>query len=53
METTGVGIPNGSMLGALAATGIVKIESIEKAILDFFSKKGRKMQKQPDGARQN
>ena len=33
------GIPNGSMLGALAATGIVKIESIEKAILDFFSKK--------------
>jgi 2-oxoacid:acceptor oxidoreductase gamma subunit (pyruvate/2-ketoisovalerate family) len=39
VETTGVGIPNGSMLGALAATGIVKIESIEKAILDFFSKK--------------
>jgi Pyruvate/2-oxoacid:ferredoxin oxidoreductase gamma subunit len=33
------GIPNGSMLGALACTGIVKIESIESAIMDSFGPK--------------
>ncbi len=35
----GLPIPNGSMLGALAATGLVDIESIEKAIDYFFGKK--------------
>ncbi|WP_422485380.1 2-oxoacid:acceptor oxidoreductase family protein [Gudongella sp. DL1XJH-153] len=35
----GVGIPNGSMLGALAATGLVGIESIEKAIVKTFGEK--------------
>ena len=50
VETIGVGIPNGSMLGALAATGIVQIESIEKAILDFFSKKAG--EKNAEAARQ-
>lgn len=33
----GVGIPNGSMLGALSATGIVNIESVENAIKDKFN----------------
>lgn len=33
------GIPNGSMLGALAGTGIVSIESIEKAIKSTFAEK--------------
>lgn len=32
-------IPNSSMLGALAATGIVKIESIEQAIKETFGAK--------------
>ena len=35
----GLPIPNGSMLGALAATGLVDIESIKKAIEYFFGKK--------------
>lgn len=35
----GMAIPNGSMLGALAATGFVGIESIEKAIIKNFGKK--------------
>ncbi len=35
----GVGIPNGSMLGALSATEIVNIESVEKAIKDKFKNK--------------
>ncbi|MBP1919442.1 2-oxoacid:acceptor oxidoreductase family protein [Youngiibacter multivorans] len=39
IEKIGVGIPNGSMLGALAATGVVKIESIEKAIINSFGEK--------------
>jgi len=36
IKNIGIGIPNGSMLGALSATGIVKIESIEKSIKDNF-----------------
>lgn len=39
VETIGIGIPNGSMLGALAKTGIVSIESIETALKEFFGKK--------------
>ena len=38
----GRGIPNGSMLGALACTGIVKIESIENAIMESFGPKAGK-----------
>lgn len=40
MDAIGRGIPNGSMLGALAKTGISSIESIEKALKDFFGKAG-------------
>ena len=32
-------IPNSSMLGAVAASGIVKIESVEKAIIETFGVK--------------
>jgi len=39
IENIGKGIPNGSMLGALAGTGLVKIESIEKAIKAAFGEK--------------
>lgn len=39
LEHIGKAIPNGSMLGALAATGLVKIESIEKAIKETFGEK--------------
>lgn len=39
MDNIGISIPNGSMLGALAATGLVKIESIEKAIISSFGEK--------------
>jgi len=33
-------IPNSSMLGAAAAAGICKVESVEKAIMETFGKKG-------------
>jgi 2-oxoacid:acceptor oxidoreductase gamma subunit (pyruvate/2-ketoisovalerate family) len=39
LKHIGRGIPNGSMLGALACTGIVKIDSIEKAIVESFGPK--------------
>lgn len=39
IENIGRAIPNASMLGALAATGIVQIDSIEKAIKDKFGEK--------------
>jgi 2-oxoacid:acceptor oxidoreductase gamma subunit (pyruvate/2-ketoisovalerate family) len=39
LKHIGRGIPNGSMLGALACTGIVKINSIESAIIDSFGPK--------------
>lgn len=43
VEAIGRGIPNASMLGALAGTGLVKIESIEKAIkVSFGEKAGEK-----------
>ncbi|MFZ7131126.1 MAG: 2-oxoacid:acceptor oxidoreductase family protein [Eubacteriales bacterium] len=39
LDNTGMAIPNGSMLGALAISGIVKIESIENAVMNTFGKK--------------
>lgn len=33
-------IPNSSMLGAAAAAGIARIESVENAVIDTFGKKG-------------
>lgn len=39
IENIGMGIPNGSMLGALARAGIVKIESIENALVETFGEK--------------
>lgn len=39
LNNIGKGIPNGSMLGALAGTGLVTIESIEKAIKKSFGEK--------------
>jgi 2-oxoacid:acceptor oxidoreductase gamma subunit (pyruvate/2-ketoisovalerate family) len=41
LDVIGIDIPNGPMLGALSATGVVKIESVERALKDFFkSQKG-------------
>lgn len=41
VETIGMSIPNGAMLGALAGTGLVKIESVMETIKnDFGGKKG-------------
>ncbi len=39
MDNIGMGIPNGSMLGAIAKTGIVGIDAVESAIIDTFGKK--------------
>lgn len=39
LEESGVGIPNGAMLGLLAKTGLVSIDSVEKGIQDYFSEK--------------
>lgn len=39
IKNIGVGIPNGAMLGALAKTGLVKIESVEKALIETFGEK--------------
>lgn len=39
VENIGMAIPNASMLGALAATGLAKIESIEEAVKTTFGKK--------------
>lgn len=43
LDTIGRGIPNGSMLGALARTGLVRIESLEEALKEFFGKKAGEM----------
>lgn len=43
IKNIGRGIPNGSMLGALAATDVVNIESVEKAIKDTFNGKAGDM----------
>ncbi len=39
LNNIGRGIPNGSMLGAIAGTGLLTIESIEKAIIESFGEK--------------
>ena len=39
LETIGRGIPNGAMLGALAKTGLVKIDSITEALKEIFGAK--------------
>lgn len=39
IDNIGKGIPNGSSLGALAKTGVVSIESVEKALIEFFGEK--------------
>lgn len=36
----GLSIPNSAMLGALAKTGLVSIEAVEKAVADSFGKVG-------------
>jgi 2-oxoacid:acceptor oxidoreductase gamma subunit (pyruvate/2-ketoisovalerate family) len=38
-DTIGIGIPNGSTLGCLARSGVVGIESVEKALNEFFGPK--------------
>jgi 2-oxoacid:acceptor oxidoreductase gamma subunit (pyruvate/2-ketoisovalerate family) len=40
VEYIGRNIPNGPMLGAAAKTGLVKIESVKKSLLEFFTHKG-------------
>jgi len=42
LKHIGRGIPNGSMLGALGCTGIVKIDSVESAIMDHFGPRAGK-----------
>jgi 2-oxoacid:acceptor oxidoreductase gamma subunit (pyruvate/2-ketoisovalerate family) len=49
LEKIGRGIPNGSMLGALAGVGIVSIDSIENAIKEWF--KGKAGEKNAEAAR--
>jgi len=39
LENIGKAIPNGSMLGMLAATGLVEIESVEKAVKTVFGER--------------
>lgn len=39
LDTIGRNIPNGSILGALAKTGVVSVESLEKALIEFFGEK--------------
>lgn len=38
-ENIGRSIPNSSMLGALAGTGLLKIDSVEKAVMSMFGEK--------------
>ena len=40
LRNIGMAIPNSAMLGALARTGVVGIDAVEKAILDSFGKVG-------------
>lgn len=39
LNNIGIGIPNGAMLGALAKTGVVTINSIEDALRETFGEK--------------
>lgn len=50
LKNIGRGIPNGAMLGALARTGIVKIDSVESALKEAFGKAG---DKNADAARES
>ena len=40
LRNIGLPIPNSALLGAMACTGIVNIESVEKALIESFGKKG-------------
>lgn len=42
LKNIGMAIPNSAMLGVLAKTGLVSMESVEKAIYDSFGKVGEK-----------
>lgn len=42
LKCIGLNIPNSSMLGALAKSGVVTIEAIEKAVIEGFGKNGPK-----------
>ena len=42
LKNIGLNIPNSAMLGALAKSGVVKIEAIEKAVTESFGKVGEK-----------
>ncbi len=43
LDVIGIDIPNGPMLGSLAATGVVKLESVAQSLKDTFgTKKGEK-----------
>lgn len=42
IKNIGLNIPNSAMLGALAKSGIVKIEAIEQAVIENFGKVGEK-----------
>lgn len=51
VETIGMGIPNGAMLGALAGTGIVGIDSVTEIINQEF--KGKRGEKNAEAARRS
>jgi 2-oxoacid:acceptor oxidoreductase gamma subunit (pyruvate/2-ketoisovalerate family) len=40
LDTLGRNIPNSAMLGALARTGIVRLESITQSLAEYFGEKG-------------
>ena len=42
IKNIGLNIPNSAMLGALAKTGIVSIDAVEKAVIEAFGKNGEK-----------
>lgn len=42
LQCIGLNIPNSSMLGALAKTGLVSIDAVEKAVIEGFGKNGPK-----------
>lgn len=42
LRNMGLSIPNSSMLGVLARTGVVQLDSVENAIRDSFGKVGEK-----------
>ena len=42
LENIGLNIPNSAMLGALAKSGVVTLDAIEKAVTESFGKVGEK-----------